>query len=105
MPYKKLPPKTYPGVPGTIYLLHFERPLKHAQHYLGWTADLESRLRDHAKGSGSALMAAVKRAGIEWHLVKTWQGDTYDEKKLKQFGTSKRHCPVCRTLAGLKPEK
>jgi hypothetical protein len=23
---------------GTVYLLHFERPYKHARHYLGFTA-------------------------------------------------------------------
>lgn len=101
--YRPLPPKRYQGTQGTIYLLHFEEPLKHAQHYLGWTADLDTRMIEHGKGSGSALMAAVKKAGIAWKLVRTWPGDTYDEKKLKQRGSAKRHCPICRVAAGLKP--
>lgn len=91
----RLPPKRYEGRQGTIYLLHFEEPYKHAQHYLGWTESLEERLATHASGAGSALMAAVRRAGIAWSVVKTWRGDTYDEKKLKAWGSLKRHCPVC----------
>lgn len=32
---------------GTVYLLHFERPVRHAQHYLGFTENLERRLSEH----------------------------------------------------------
>ena len=32
-----------------IYLLHFERPLCHSQHYLGSTKDLERRLKEHRR--------------------------------------------------------
>ena len=32
------------GQPGVIYMLHFDRPYKHAKHYVGWTDDLFDRL-------------------------------------------------------------
>lgn len=93
----RLPPKRYEGLQGTIYLLHFNEPYKHAQHYLGWTIDLEERLRAHERGIGrtSALTRAVVAAGITWVLARTWRGDTYDEKKLKGYGSMKRLCPIC----------
>jgi len=32
------------GRPGTIYMLHFTAPCRHAQHYVGWTDNLPARL-------------------------------------------------------------
>jgi hypothetical protein len=32
---------------GTVYLLHFSAPYKHARHYTGWTDDLPGRLDQH----------------------------------------------------------
>ena len=29
---------------GVVYLVHFTQPYRHARHYTGWTADLDSRL-------------------------------------------------------------
>jgi hypothetical protein len=43
---------------GTVYLLHFDRPYRHARHYLGWAEDLDNRLAEHA--------AAVPRC---WHRL------------------------------------
>ena len=34
---------------GTVYLLHFDRPYRHARHYVGWTVDLPGRMSEHAK--------------------------------------------------------
>jgi site-specific DNA-cytosine methylase len=35
------------AVIGTVYLLHFDRPYKHARHYLGWAESLDARLAVH----------------------------------------------------------
>jgi predicted GIY-YIG superfamily endonuclease len=83
------------NVQGTIYLIHFSTPYKHAAHYMGWTEDLESRLADHQAGRGSRLMAVIKAAGIDWKLTRTWQGNRHRERQLKNQGSSKRHCPEC----------
>lgn len=87
---------------GTIYLLHFSTPLGdlsnprgQARHYLGYTEDLERRLAEHRNGNGSAIMAAVKEAGIAWELVRTWEGERDLEKRLKRQHNSPRFCPVC----------
>jgi hypothetical protein len=38
---------------GTVYLLHFSAPYRHARHYTGWTDDLPARLTAHAAGRGA----------------------------------------------------
>lgn len=81
---------------GTIYLLHFDRPYKHARHYLGWTRNLEARLSDHRSGSGARLLAVLKREGIGFQLVRTWAPATrHRERQIKIQGGLSRCCPAC----------
>lgn len=82
---------------GTVYLIHFERPYQHARHYIGWTEDLSARLQAHRDGCGSALMAAVTRAGIGWVVARTWEGeDRGFERRLHRRKNSRaRLCPIC----------
>lgn len=80
---------------GTVYLIHFDRPFKHASHYIGWTMNLEGRLWHHKNGTGSRLMAAVTNAGIDWRVVRDWEGDRNFERKLHNMHSSPRICPVC----------
>lgn len=51
------------NIPGTIYMLHFDHPYKHAAHYTGWTADLDQRLAEHASGHGARLTEVIRDAG------------------------------------------
>jgi predicted GIY-YIG superfamily endonuclease len=80
---------------GTIYLLHFDRPYKHARHYLGWAANLQARLAEHAAGRGARLLAVLKQAGIGWTLARTWTGTRARERALKNQGGASRRCPMC----------
>ena len=80
---------------GTVYLLHFHRPYRHARHYLGWAADLDTRLAEHAAGRGARLTAVVRAAGIGWHLARTWPGGRARERQLKRQGGASRCCPDC----------
>lgn len=89
---------------GTVYLLHFERPYKHAAHYLGWTRDLEGRLAEHRAGRGSRLMAVVMAAGIGFELARTWAGDRKRERQLKKQGGASGCCPICRAEAAHRRE-
>ncbi len=82
------------AVSGVIYLLHFSQPYRHARHYIGWTEDLERRMTEHGTGEGSALLRAVRAAGITWELVRTWHGDRYLERSLKQAHGAAMHCPI-----------
>jgi predicted GIY-YIG superfamily endonuclease len=84
------------GRTSTVYLLCFSRPLAHAHHYLGSTADLESRLEEHRKGSGARLMEVCKEQGIGFQLARTWEGGQELERQLKKRKNGPRLCPICR---------
>lgn len=96
MPRLEDPVSAAAGQAGTIYLLHFGRPYKHARHYTGWTDDLPARLARHAAGDGARLLAVVHAAGITWQLARTWEGPRARERQIKRQGGAARHCPLCR---------
>lgn len=80
---------------GTVYLLHFDRPYRHAKHYLGWTLDLDARLAEHAAGRGARLLEVVASSGIGWRLARTWPGGRARERQIKRQGGLSRCCPLC----------
>ena len=81
---------------GVVYLVHFSEPYRHARHYTGWTAGLESRLAEHHAGRGARLLQVTTQAGIEWTLARTWQGTRERERQLKRQGGASRRRPICR---------
>ena len=80
----------------TVYLLHFDRPYKHARHYLGSSDDLPARLESHRCGRGARLMEIITTAGINFTLARTWPGGRDVERRLKNRHASPRLCPICR---------
>jgi hypothetical protein len=100
-----------PDPVGSVYLLHFDRPIGdlnnprgYAGHYTGWTLDLRGRLGDHAAGKGpkdggARLVQVVRQAGIGFQLVRVWEGTRGLERSLKRRGGAARRCPVCRLQA------
>ena len=81
---------------GTVYLLHFNSPYKHARHYVGFTTDLPARLQAHTSGQGARLMEVITGAGISFQLARTWKGTRKDERRLKNRKNAPRECPLCR---------
>lgn len=83
--------------PVDLYLLHFSRPLAHAQHYLGVAKNgIERRVEEHQRGAGAKITRAAVAAGIELTLVKTWLQVPRDkERRLKQR-TLRPHCSICK---------
>jgi predicted GIY-YIG superfamily endonuclease len=79
-----------------VYLLHFDRPYRHAKHYLGSCQDLERRLTQHGKGRGARLLEVVQAVGIGWQLARTWCGGKKRERQLKNQGGASRRCPICK---------
>jgi predicted GIY-YIG superfamily endonuclease len=91
---------------GTVYLIHFDRPYHHARHYIGYTDDMDARLARHHAGNGSKLLAAVRKAGIEYEMVRTWEGVGRDfERELKNQKNAPRLCPVCKARKREKGER
>ncbi len=82
---------------GTIYLLHFHQPYRHARHYVGWTDNLTNRLADHQHGNGARLIAVIRHAGIGFTLARTCTGDRTRERAIKRAGGPLRYCPLCTT--------
>lgn len=80
-----------------VYLIHFDRPLHHARHYLGYCADgtLEVRLIRHRAGRGARLLAVLRELNIGWRVVRVFEGDRRFERYLKKTAST-RLCPVCR---------
>jgi predicted GIY-YIG superfamily endonuclease len=78
-----------------IYLLHIQPAYRHAQHYLGIADDLEARLALHRAGQSARLTQVVVEAGRKLVLVRTWDGERTDERRLKNQPNSPRLCPVC----------
>ena len=84
------------NVPGTIYIIHFDQPFRHARHYVGWTEGaVEDRIAYHRSGRGAVLLRAVNEAGIGWSVVETFPGTRYDERRIKKSHHRERYCPVC----------
>lgn len=80
-----------------IYLIHFERPLHHARHYLGYCADetLQVRLIRHRASRGARLLAVLRTLNINWEVVRVFEGDRRFERTLKNRRNTPRLCPVC----------
>ena len=80
-----------------VYLIHFERKLHHAQHYIGFVAsDLVQRIELHRANRGAKLLAAVNNIGISWQVVRIWLGGGRAlERKLKNYKKARCFCPLC----------
>jgi predicted GIY-YIG superfamily endonuclease len=78
------------------YLLHFDRPIYRAQHYLGWATNIDRRVAQHSRGKGARLVAQALAAGISVDLVRVWpEVDRAEERSLKRRGP-KGQCPRCQ---------
>ena len=82
---------------GVIYMLHFDRPYRHAKHYVGWTDDLFDRLDQHAAGRGARLVAVIWHAGIGFTLIRICEGTRRHRTRHQE---RRRRGPV---LPGLHP--
>lgn len=95
-----------PRQPGYVYLLHFteaigsaDNPRGRAQHYVGCTTDLRTRLTGHAHGRTARIVAAVIERGLEWQLaavgVTHRRGMRKIERQVKNWHSARKFCPLC----------
>jgi hypothetical protein len=79
-----------------IYLLHYDRPLHHAQHYLG-SCDDPQRIQHHGNGTSRARLPQVFcQLGVQFVVARTWEGGRTGERKLKNQKNARVLCPICR---------
>ncbi len=84
-----------------VYLLHFNKPInpnRPTQHYLGFTKDLDERIREHRKGKGARLTQVALEQEISFKVAEVWRGDRSLEKQLKRQKNHRRFCPICAKL-------
>jgi predicted GIY-YIG superfamily endonuclease len=84
-----------------VYLIHFDKPYKHARHYLGWTDNLETRLNEHINGNGSRLLQVISAADITWTLARVWTNAPrgFEMHLKRNHKDSKSLCPQCCNTA------
>lgn len=87
-----------PGPPYLVYLLHLDKPVAHARHYIGLTRphQVHTRMLQHVGGRGARLLKIAASQGIGFTLVKSWAvTDPLQERQIKRRYRSKRLCPIC----------
>jgi hypothetical protein len=87
-----------------IYLLHFDRPYRHAKHYLGYARDesaMHRRIDSHynataGDGQNHRLLVVLREAGISFTLARVWPDGTRMQERSKKKAGKSRICPICR---------
>lgn len=83
-----------------VYLIHFEKPLHHARHYIGYSSDIAERVYMHRLGKGARLMEVLEELSMKWWVVKVWEGETRAfERRLKNRHGAAPFCPECQREA------
>lgn len=93
MPKFPVPKK---GEPGQVYLIHMDRPIGNAQHYVGWAKDAAKRLKEHQRGRGGRLLAVANDRDITYETARIWEPATRRfERRVKNYSRARQLCPVC----------
>lgn len=93
--YESSLPQDKPLSGNKVYLIHLDKPLKHARHYVGFSEDLPGRLQKHRNGQGATFMKAIAKERISWHVSRIWDGDRTFERMLKDQHNASHLCPTC----------
>ncbi len=84
-----------------VYILHFEQPLAHAQHYTGATDDLASRIAAHRSGTnGGRLPRVFRELGVGFAVGRVEEYDDHKvafrrERQIKRVAHGPRYCLIC----------
>lgn len=83
--------------PVLVYILHLERPLCHAKHYVGSTSQaLIKRLEQHRRNQGALFLQRCNEQGIGYQVVRVIYGTRALERRLKDNKCVPQYCPICR---------
>jgi len=94
---------------GEVYLFHFNAPLGNlsnpraqARHYVGFSDDLDARIKQHLAGKGAKIVAAALKQGLVFELYH-WPAPLASEKLIKRRKETHVFCPACCASRGRKP--
>jgi predicted GIY-YIG superfamily endonuclease len=84
-----------------VYLLHFETPLKHAQHYLGSTKTLRDRMKKHRENPDPHIIKngfkhtpfVVART---WKFGGIWNARKFESHLKRTYKNARKLCPLCK---------
>jgi hypothetical protein len=92
-----------------VYILHFDKPFKHAKHYVGSADCVRDRLFVHESAACDVkILQAAKTQGITWSLAKVMKNDLKNghtkEFRIKRSGGIPKQglCPICQKQEGAK---
>lgn len=87
-----------------VYVLHFDKPYKHAKHYTGIAKNIEKRIKLHRSGHGARLTQVLKENGISFTCRVIAEYPIFsmahaEEKRLKKkVKNPNRYCPICKEI-------
>ena len=87
-----------------LYVIHFDKPYKHAKHYTGIAIDVVKSMKEHRGGYGAKLMRVLKEnnIGFKYNIIgeyPTFSLAKAEEKRLKtKVKQPKNYCPICIDL-------
>ncbi|PHN06150.1 hypothetical protein [Flavilitoribacter nigricans] len=83
-----------------IYIIHFDEPLAHARHYVGYykRGNLKKRLKEHRSGRGARILQVCNERGISYRVVRLMPGDRNRERQIKNAKCTPRYCPECSKI-------
>lgn len=87
-----------------VYLLHFDRPYRHARHYMGFARSVKAmheRIDVHYQatigdGKHHRLLQVARAAGISFTLARYWPNGTRDDERRRKRRGKSALCPICR---------
>lgn len=91
-----------------VYILHFDKPYKHAKHYTGIAKNIEKRVKEHRAGRGARLTQVLKEnnIGFQYAVVKEYEDFSPAKAEEKRLKTKVKHpsrfCPICLKLKQFK---
>ncbi len=95
--------------PGWLYVLHFDDPLCHAQHYLGSTRNPTERWIAHATGNGARLTEVLHDRNLQWTVAAVFQtlpgiDHLAAERHAKRQKNTAIYCPICNPKKHVSPK-
>jgi hypothetical protein len=82
-----------------VYLLHFDRPFKHARHFVGATKSvttIKALLQGSATNVQSPLVDAARADGVAFVVARTWLNGYARTNDLPNRHNLGVLCPVCQ---------